>query len=144
MSRAIRGYLSSSYIMIINVLTVTYSNTHIPSEALPVLEATARKLCAKHGFHFGALKMDPPKVQFEMEIQPKAGDLGALIGLIKSVWSRLLIREFGLSSPVWLPRYLITTITPPDAEAIEQEWLEKVTKAFAEKVEPTEQPTNAD
>ncbi|MBU2765955.1 hypothetical protein HAP94_07045 [Acidithiobacillus ferrivorans] len=142
MSRVIRGYESASFSMIIRVITIAYRCNSIPSDALPALESAARKLCATHGFNFLSLNQSEAKVSFDIEIQPKTGDLGSLIGAIKSVWSRLLVREFGVISPVWLPRYLILTITPPDAEAIEQEWLEKVTKAFAEKVEPTEGPIN--
>ncbi|OFA15482.1 hypothetical protein A4U49_12495 [Acidithiobacillus ferrivorans] len=128
--------------MIIRVTTLRNHTVHIPAEAATELKAVGHKLCKAHGFRFMALELSESKVTFDIEIQPKAGDLGALIGAIKSVWSRLLMREYGVPSAAWVPRYLIMTITPPDAEAIEQEWIEKVTKAFAKNAEPTEEPTN--
>lgn len=116
--------------MIIRVTTVKNHTIEIPPEAIVELKAVGHKLCKGYGFRFLDLVVSGSKVTFEIEIQPKAGDLGALIGSIKSVWSRLLMREYGLATSAWVPRYLITTITPPDAEAIEQEWLKKVRKAF--------------
>lgn len=127
--------------MIIRVTTVRNHTIKIPPEAIVELKAVGHKLCKGRGFRFLDLVVSESKVTFDIEIQPKVGDLGALIGSIKSVWSRLLIREYGVPSAAWVPRYLITTITPPDAEAIEQEWLEKVTKAFPEEGE--KEPTDA-
>ena len=139
MSRAIRSYLTSSFYMIIRVTTVI-NHIHIPEAAIPSLEAAAVKLCKTRGFRFMGLRISTPnKIQFDIEITPKAGDLGAFVGIIKSVWSRLLIREFGVPSAAWVPRYLVMTITPPDAEAIEQEWIEKVSKAFPDESEGSEE-----
>ena len=138
MSRVIRSYKSASYSMIIRVTTIRNHTIQIPPEAIPELKAAGHRLCKVHGFRFLDLILSGSKVTFDIEIQPKAGDLGALIGSIKSVWSRLLIREYGLATAAWIPRYLITTITPPDAEAIEKEWLDKISKAFSEKGETTD------
>lgn len=133
MSTMIRSYKISSFSMIIKVTTIRYANIEIPDEAWPVLREAAERLCEARGFTFTDLEVNGQVVTFQIHLVPSVGDLGTFIGHIKSVWSRKLMGEFGFPKGIWIPRYLITTVSPSDAEGLERDWIEKINRAYLDK-----------
>jgi hypothetical protein len=144
MSIALRNYANSAFMIVIRVSTLIKKGVVIPADAVPMMQDAAAKLCKKQGCTFMGLELGDGIVRFTLEANPHVGDLGNLIGTIKSLWSRTLRRDFGLQQGVWLPRYLLVSDRPEAFETIEDEWVKKVTNTFADDKTTEEEPTDAD
>lgn len=112
--------------IVIRVTTLIKSGVTVPEEAKGMMQEAASKLCKKQSCQFVDMEMDEDVLRFRLEVTPQVGDLGHLIGAIKSIWSRTLRRDFGLPNGVWMPRYLIISTEPSDLSQIESDWIEKV------------------
>ncbi|WP_404813328.1 transposase [Acidithiobacillus ferridurans] len=143
MSSVIKVYKNSSFAILFRVSTVTKNEVSLPEGAAPAMEDAAKAICRKQKCRFVMLDVDGSAVHFEIEIHPGVRDIGQLVGVIKSTWSRLLCRDFGLPQGLWLPRYILLSKTSVDIESVEKEWLERIRESFAEKDKPTEEPTDA-
>lgn len=130
--------------ILIRVSTLIKNEVVIPSDAIPMMEESARKLCKKQGCNFLGLELGDGILRFTLEANPHVGDLGHLVGAIKSIWSRTLRRDFGLDQGVWLPRYLLVSDRPDDFDQIEDEWAKKVRDTFTNEPSSKEEPTDAD
>lgn len=144
MSIAIRNYANSSFMIVIRVSTLIKKGVVIPGDATPMMQDSATKLCKKQGCTFVRLELGDGIVRFTIEANPHVGDLGNLVGTIKSLWSRMLRRDFGLDQGVWLRRYLLVSDRPDDFDQIEDEWAKKVRDTFTDEASDKEEPTNAD
>ena len=143
MSIAIRNYANSSFMIVIRVSTLIKKGAVIPSSAIPMMQDAATKLCKKQGCTFVQLELGDGIVRFTIEANPHVGDLGNLVGTIKSLWSRMLRRDFGLDQGVWLPRYLLVSDRPEGFDKIEDEWVKKIKDTFMDQPAAEEQ-TDAD
>ncbi len=143
MSTAIRNYANSSFMIVIRVSTLIKKGVVIPGDATPMMQDSATKLCKKQGCTFVQLELGDGIVRFTIEANPHVGDLGNLVGTIKSLWSRMLRRDFGLAQGVWLPRYLLVSDRPEGFDKIEDEWVKKIREPTSDK-STEDQPTDTD
>lgn len=126
MSSTTKRYGNSDFMILIKVTTLIKKGVSIPDEAKAMMKDSANKLCKKQNCQLVDMEMDGDVLRFSLEVTPQVGDLGHLIGAIKSIWSRTLRRDYDLSGGVWLPRYLIISTAPGNLTQIENDWIEKV------------------
>lgn len=129
MSMLQQNYGNSSFMILVEVVTLTKSGVVLPGEALPQMEQMATKLCKGQGCAFSSLKHNGNIITFNIYANLHMSDLGKLIGVIKSHWARMLKKDFKLESGVWLPKYLVLSETPTDRERLRAEWIKKVTES---------------
>jgi hypothetical protein len=118
--------------IVIRISTLIKKGVVIPSEATPMMEESAKKLCKNQGCSFVGLELGDGILRFVIEANPHVGDLGNLVGTIKSLWSRILRRDFGLDQGVWIPRYLMVSDRPESFDKIEIEWAKKIRASLSD------------
>lgn len=130
MSTLKQNYGNSSFMILVEVVTLTKSGVSLPSDALPVMEEMASALCKGQGCQLASLRYDENVVTFNIHANLHMSDLGKLIGVIKSHWARMLKKDYGLDAGVWLPKYLVLSETPAERDRLRAEWIAKVNAAF--------------
>lgn len=132
MSISLKTYGTSSFMIVIRVTTLVKNGIAIPDAAIPMMIKAARKVCRKQHCTFSGLVMADGVVRFRIDPTPRVGDIGRVVGAIKSIWARLLHRDFGVGPGVWLSGNLLISETPESVEEMEKGWLESARKAAAE------------
>lgn len=118
--------------IIVEVVTLVRKSVQIPTEAFPVMREMAENLCKKQHCSLASIEHSEGIVTFVIHANLHLGDLGKLVGVIKSHWARMLKSEFHLMDGVWLPRYLVLSDRPENSDELKASWIEKVSKTFEE------------
>ena len=135
MSTLRQNYGNSTFMIVVEIVTLVKNGVQIPTEAFPVMYEMAEKLCKKQHCSFASMEHNEGIVTFVIHADLHLGDLGKLVGVIKSHWARMLKSEFHLTEGVWLPRYLVLSDRPENREELKASWIEKVSKLFEEEGE---------